>query len=264
MVVGCTPPAEPVTDFKTYTLEQFLKTTSIRGGYFNHDETKLLVSSNETGVYNVFSIDIVTGERTQLTDSEDTTFAVAYLPDDDRFLFTRDEGGNELDSLYIQDEEGNITKLTRADNTKEIFLGYSKDFSSFFTINNSRDQRFFDVYKWDVETLEPAMFYQNQAGMNMQAISDDERWIALQKVNTRYDSDMYLIDKEGDGTPVLLSETEGEVNYSPETFTPDNEKLLYTTDKDSDFMYLMSYDLATGEHEEVFRADWDVAGVGFS
>ena len=85
----------------TYTIEQFLKTTSIGGGYFNPDETKLLVSSNETGIYNVYAIDISTGERTALTESEtETVVAVAYMPEDERFLFTKDKGGNEINKAF--------------------------------------------------------------------------------------------------------------------------------------------------------------------
>lgn len=266
LLAGCTPQeTEQAVEFEHYTIEQFLKTTSVGGGSFSPDESKLLVHSNATGVFNIYSIDVATGEMTQLTNSEDTTFSIGYLPNDERFLFTRDSGGNEINKLYLMTPDGEVTQLTQGENTRELFYGYAQDLNSFFTGNNSRDQKFIDVYKWDIETLTPELFYQNNDGLNLTAISRDERWVALVKTNNDFDSDMYLVDREGDATPVMIGNVEGEeVNFFPQDFTPDGSKLLYTTDKGSEFTYLMSYDIATGDVEEVYRAEWNVTGVGFS
>ncbi len=43
-------------EVKKYTIEQFLKNILTGGGYFSPDESKLLVTSNKTGIPNVFSI----------------------------------------------------------------------------------------------------------------------------------------------------------------------------------------------------------------
>ena len=264
--VGCTmeKPSQSPT-FQTYTIEQFLKTTSVGGGSFDADNTRLLVHSNATGIFNVYSIDLETGAMQQLTDSQDTTYSVAYLPEGHGFFFTRDDGGNELYKLYLQDENGEARRLTQGEKTRELFYGYAHDLRSFFTGNNSRDARFIDVYEWPLDTLEPTLFYKNEKGWNLSAISRDKRWIALQETHTEFDSDMYLVDRTHPGAPRLISETEGEVNHIPQTFTPDGSKLLYLTDKDSDFLYLMSYDLASGEKEVVYRPEkWDISGVDFS
>ena len=69
---------------QTYTMEQFVKTLSIGGRSFNHDETRLLVNSNESGIFQVYELDLATGKRTPVTEGEETTFAVAYMPHDER------------------------------------------------------------------------------------------------------------------------------------------------------------------------------------
>ncbi|MEC9049224.1 MAG: hypothetical protein VYD66_00345, partial [Candidatus Neomarinimicrobiota bacterium] len=53
-----------------YSIEQFYQNNRIGGGDFSDDETKLLVSSDESGIFNVYEIDIVSGEKTQKTFSE--------------------------------------------------------------------------------------------------------------------------------------------------------------------------------------------------
>jgi len=259
-------PEEQKMPFQTYSIEQFLKTVSMGGGYFSPDETKLLVYSNESGIYNAYSIDISTGEKTMLTHS--TSNAVrpyGYMPNDERFLYSSDQGGNEISHLFVRDPEGNVTELTKGENTREVFFGFAHNLSSFFTGNNGRDSRFLDIYQWDIETLQPKLVYKNEEGLDLSAVSRNERWIVLEKIHSDFDIDLYLVDREGDGRPVLISVDEGEIRHSAADFTPDDKKLLYRTDEGSDWLYLMSYDLETGEQEEVFRPQkWDVRYVDYS
>jgi Tol biopolymer transport system component len=89
---------------KLYTIEQFIASTSVRDASFSADEKRLLFSSNQTGIFNVYSVPVAGGEATPLTSSaSDTTYAVSYFPADDRILFTRDQGGNELNHLYLRE-----------------------------------------------------------------------------------------------------------------------------------------------------------------
>src|SRR5512132_1630324 len=80
---------------RQYTIEQFYATTSISGASFSSDEKRILFSSNQTGVFNVYSVAVTGGTPAPLTSSTtDTTFAVSFFPADDRILYTRDQGGN--------------------------------------------------------------------------------------------------------------------------------------------------------------------------
>jgi Tol biopolymer transport system component len=75
---------------KQYTIEQFLDTVSIAGASFSSDESRILFSSNKTGIWNVYSVAASGGEWTQITNSTtDSTYAVSYFPKDDRILLTR-------------------------------------------------------------------------------------------------------------------------------------------------------------------------------
>ena len=63
-----------------YTIEQFLKTTSYSGASFSHDNSKLLVSNDSTGVFNAYSIDIATGKASALTSSDkDSIMALSFF-----------------------------------------------------------------------------------------------------------------------------------------------------------------------------------------
>lgn len=250
---------------QTYTMEQFMKTVAVGGGSFNPDETKMLISSNLTGVFNVYVVDIGTGEQTAVTEGEDTTFGIGFFPEDERILFTKDREGDEINHLYLKDLDGTVTDLTQGEETKESFFGWAHDFQSFFTINNGRDPRFFDLYEWSLTDLTPKSLYQNETGMTPSAISPDKRWVALAKTNTTNDSDLYVLDlfKRG-GTPQLISEHEGDAAFGAMDFSNDGASLYYTSNLDGEFSALKRFGLADGLHEDILATDWDVSYAYFS
>lgn len=250
---------------QTYTMEQFMKTVSVGGGSFNPDETKLLISSNETGIFNVSVIDVSTGEQTAVTEGDDTTFGVGFFPEDERILFTRDRAGDENNHLYLRDLDGTVTDLTQGAETKEQFFGWAYDLKSFFTINNSRDPKYFDLYEWSVTDLEPKILYRNETGLTPAAISPDKRWVALSKTNTTNDSDLFVLDlfKRG-GQPQLISEHEGDAAFIAMDFSHDGMSLYYTTNLDGEFSALKQYNLTDGVHDDVYATDWDVSYAYFS
>jgi dipeptidyl aminopeptidase/acylaminoacyl peptidase len=268
LVVGCGPqaPVEPerTAPSKIYTMDQLLKTVSVGGGSFNPDESKLLVHTNETGVFNVYELDLATGVRTPITEGEETTFAVGYMPSDERILFRRDQAGNEVHHLYLRDLDGSVRDLTDGEETRETFFGFSHDLESFFTLNNGRDQRFLDVFEWDVATLESRRIFENTTGLEPADISPDKRWLALMKVNTTNDIDLYIVDLVNDGEPVLISDHEGMATFVVEDFSPDGEHLYYTSNAEGEFMALSRYHLESGTHEPVFATVWDVSFAYFS
>src|SRR5262249_11432236 len=83
-----------------YDARTFYETTSYMGASFSADAKRLLITSDGTGVFNAYSLPVDGGTPTQLTDSKTSAImAVDYFPNDDRILYTQDEGGNELNHL---------------------------------------------------------------------------------------------------------------------------------------------------------------------
>ena len=53
----------------TYDAKTFYETTSLAGASFSADGTRLLVTSDASGVFNAYAIDIASEEMSQLTES---------------------------------------------------------------------------------------------------------------------------------------------------------------------------------------------------
>ncbi len=251
-------------DVKRYTIEQFLKTNNFRGASFSPDHSKLLVSSDTSGVFNACTIPVTGGPPEPLTDSTtDSIFSVSFFPADERILYTSDQGGNELNHLFVRFPDGRVQDLTPGDNLKAQFLGWAHDDQSFYVGTNERDNKYFDVYQYNTETLGRELVFQNEEGYNFADVTADGQLFALSKTSNRDDSDIYLYDRQS-GEMSHLTPHDGEINHQPAAFSLDGNSLYFITDEDSDFAYLVRQDLETGQRETIAQPDWDIAFARFS
>lgn len=249
---------EKTRQVQQYTIEQFYANTRFGGGAFSPDETKLLINSDESGIYNVYEINIADGAKRPLTtSSKESCFAVDYVPGTASILYSSDKGGNEIDHLYLLDADGKTTDLTPGENEKSSFFKWSEDDKSMFYTSNVRDPKYFDVYKSAIGTWTPALFYENKDGLDVGDISDDENWLTLTKIITTSESELYLVNRQtGDRKPISTPEEKG--NYNSAGFSHDNRYLYYITDAGKEFAYLAQFDLTTGEKKVLFETNWDV------
>lgn len=247
-----------------YSAEQFLATTQLRGASFSADEKRILFSSNETGIFNVYSIAVTGGKAEAVTTSKtDTTYSVAYFPTDGRVLYTRDNGGDENNKLYVRELDGSEKALTPGAKFRSMFMGFKRDDSAFYVGTNERDPKFFDIYKYDIKTYERTMLYKNEQGLTPADISDDEKWISFNKPNTTNDSDIWLYDvakKEAKH----ITPHQGNVSFRSQTFDPASTRLLFSTNETGEFQTLRTYDLATGKFADLEKANWDISYTYYS
>lgn len=262
LFAGCT--TTEVRDVPEYSIEQFMNTISIGGSSFSPDESKLLFTSDKSGIFNAYTISLESGETTQITNSDSNSiFIISYFPTDDRFLYRSDKGGNEIWHIYMMDENGESRDLTPEKEARATFVRWSFDDQSFYYQSNKRDPRYMDLYQMDINTLESTLVYENAEGYNLGAVSDDHKLLAFNKTITRVNSDMYLYNRETKETR-HLSVHEGAVNYFPVTFSNDSRYLYFLTDENSEFTYFKKMDIASGESEIVEKTNWDIMYGYFS
>ncbi len=248
-----------------YSIEQFMDVKNIYSAGFSADETKLLLGSNETGIFNVFELDLATDEKKQLTSStEESIFPASYFPGDNRIVYTSDSGGDEIDHIFVRNPDGSSVDIITDPKAKANFYGWSHDKKLMYYATNSRDPRFFDLYRVDIESAPkegnvfPSMIaYQNNDGLDPSAISRDNRYIALVKPLTTNNSDLYVLDTQS-GQTKHITPHEGDIDYRPQYFSQDGKQLIYLTNEGSEFMYIAQYDLESGTVTKVEDAPWDI------
>lgn len=254
----------------TYSAAQFFTTTSYGlpdpdGHAFAADGKSVLVHSDKDGVFNAYSLPLDGGEPVRLTESgDDAIFAVSWFPNDGRMLYNFDSGGNELDHIFVREEDGSHRDLTPGDELKAFFFTWAADGDSFFLATTERDQQTFDLYEYQVNDYSRELLFENP-GLLMSALSRGGRWLALDKPRTSADSDIYVVDLATDDKEVtLITEHEGNIAYGAVRFTPDDQQLVYSTNEHGEFDQHWTYDLETGDKAPLVEADWDVLYTSFS
>jgi dipeptidyl aminopeptidase/acylaminoacyl peptidase len=249
-------------EIKQYTIEQFMDNEAIGGGSFSSDNSSLLISSNRSGIYNVFTVPSEGGEMRAITTSDSTSiFAESYFPNDNRMLLSADGNGDEIDHLFVRDLEGNIKDITPDKEAKSTFYGWSDDDQYLYFGSNKRNPSYFDVYKMSIDDFSSELIYQDDSGLNFSGMSSDETYFALTKSLNTNDSDLFLYDVK---TEEMIKINENQSKNSSQDFSNDNSKFYYTTDDGGEFSYLMSYNLATKEKKKVLEKSWDIMGSGFT
>ena len=185
-----------LNNIEQYSIETLMSNNRSSGGYFSKDAKKLIYSSDKSGIFNIYEVDLKTNEETQLTDSkEESFFARGYSPTTGEVIYSADKGGNENSHIYII-RDGKSIDLTPGKNTKASFFGWTDDESEMYVISNSRDPRFFDLYKIDIETLSTEMVFKNDRGYNINSISNNDNYLVLSLNISRSEQKLFLFDNK--------------------------------------------------------------------
>lgn len=247
---------------QTYTIAQMMDNEAIGGGSFSPDNSKLLISSNRSGIYNMYTIPTAGGEMLPITESDSSSvFAISYFPKDERMLFRMDNNGDEIYHIFVRDTDGTHKDLTPEEGARSIFYQWAQDKASFFYGSNKRDNRFMDLYEMDLESMTPTLVYQNDDGYDINVISPDKKYVALSKSINTNDSDLFLYNLEA---KELTKINQNQSGNSGQDFSHDSSTFYYTTDDGSEFAYLMKYSIADGSYEKALEREWDIMGTGFT
>ena len=252
-IISCT---ESEKNIEQYSIETLMSNNRSSGGYFSKDADKLIYSSDKSGIFNIYEVDLSANEETQLTDSKEESFFVrGYSPNTGEVIYSADKGGNENSHIYLI-REGKSIDITPGENTKASFVGWTKDELGMYFISNSRDPRFFDLYKIEIVTLNSEMVFKNDSGYNLNSISNNDNYLVLSLNLSRSEQKLFLYDVKSNQQVEISNQA---ANFSGQNFDKNDENYFYTTNYDSEFYYLMSYNLKNGERSIEYKTNWDVA-----
>ncbi|WP_100657925.1 S9 family peptidase [Alteromonas flava] len=257
-------PEQPA--FKQYSAEEFFATTTLYGSSISHDGSAVLVNSDASGVFNAYRYPLDGAEPTQLTFSTgDAVSGYSWFPNDDRILYSSDQGGNELSHIYVLNADGSTQDLTPGESHRATFYGWHDNDEQFFVATNERDNKAMDLYVYNIADFSRELIFENTAAEGLQSISGDGRWVIISTVHSNANDDLYAIDLASEGmVRTHITPHEGNATHSAFTFTPDNQFLVFGSDQNSEFTKAYRYNLASGEVMPEYSADWDVVFYYFS
>ncbi len=248
-----------IQNVKQYTIEQFLDTTTNFGISFSPDEKSILFTSDQSGVFNVYKIDIASNNIIQKTNSDSTAnFMISFFPNDNRILFDADDEGNEIYHIYLKEKDGSVRDLTPFDKARSQFIKWNYDKKSFFFVSNKRNPKYMDLFEMNIKDFKSKIIFQNNDGYNIIDISNNNKLLLLSKTITSNNSDMFLYHLNNTNKLEHLSKHKGDIIFQPVTFSVDSKNILFLTDNDHEFKYLAQYNILTGEKKILQKYNWDI------
>ncbi len=257
-IISCQPNE---IESKKYSIETLMTNNRSSGGYFSKDATKLLYSSDKSGIFNVYEMDLTSSKETQITDSKlESYFAISYSPLTDEIIYGADSGGNENFHLFLI-REGQSIDLTPGEDTKASFFGWSQNEKEMYFLSNSRDSKFFDVYKMNLENLKTEMIFKNNEGYTYYPLSNNDKYLVLNLNPSREINKLYIYEFE---TKNKIEISDQEANFRGQGFDKSDQNYYYSTNHDNEFLYLMTYNLKSGKRSLVYKTNWDVTRSSLS
>ena len=241
-----------------------MRTVKTSGLSFSADETRILFTSDASGILNAYEVSLNDHTQRQLTHSvTDNIHAVSYFPDDERILISKDHGNRENSALCVLEPDGKEISLTPVGEVQSIFHRWSFDGLSFYVSTNERDERVYDLYKIDARTFERELLYGATEKYYCCAISKDEQKILFLRSTRKTDSDIFLYDVPTSEMKCLTPHEGDMLNCLP-VFDREETRIYYVSDSDSDFRHVRRLALASGKIQCIERASADVVATCFA
>ncbi len=173
----------------------------------------------------------------------------------------------------MRESDGRAIDLTPGEKLKAMWYGFADDDRSFFIATNERDPKFFDLFRYrdlggdtgkDAERYPRDLVFKNDQGFRIAAVSPNGKSVALEKLDTRRNNDLYVLALDGKKPPKLVTSHKGEVLHHALAFAPGGRSLYYTSDAESEWQRLYVVELDSDRHRVVLDVPADVSSVEFS
>ncbi|KQM21240.1 peptidase S9 [Sphingomonas sp. Leaf24] len=198
------------------------------------------------------------GARTQITFGTEPVAAATTIPGSDRFVMTRDTGGDEWFQLYTRGLAGVATPLTEA-GTRNQSPVFSKDGALMAWARATKGSAAYAILGIDPKAGgKPRTLYQSDGAVAPADIAPDAaRLIFMRSLSNREDQ-LFELDLAS-GKATRIAPKAAAAVYADPRYLPGGRKLIAISDAGSDTRRLVEIDIATGA-QTVLTPDlaWDV------
>ncbi|NNM76543.1 S9 family peptidase [Sphingomonas sp. ID1715] len=202
--------------------------------------------------------------RTQITFSAEPVAEARVIPGSDRFVLTRDTGGDEWFQLYARGLNGAATQLT-APGTRNQSGVFSKDGALLVWARATRGSAAYSLLAVDPRAGgTPRVLYQSDGAIGPADISPDKsRLIFVRSLSNREDQ-VFELDLAS-GTARRIAPKAPTAVYQEPRYLPGGQRLIAISDRGSDTRQLVEIDLASGAQTVLtLGLKWDVESFDLS
>lgn len=237
--------------FEKPTVEQFFQTYVITQFTVTDDEKKLIFSSNLNGKMNVWAMDMDRGYPYMFGHTEKSCSFLKADPKERFVLGGFDRDGDENHHIYaFPFEGGKPKKLIEADeNDKYFFAHLSKDGERLYYVTSKDNPQFLKGFVYHIsEDRHEELYSGDGAATYIGSVSQDEKYAVIIKFYANTYTVGYLLNLESGEMTAISKDPERVHVFGDAAFISDDE-IIYITNDEAEFDYVMKYNIRTGNHE---------------
>jgi len=222
------------------------------------DASTLAILDDRSGVPQLGLLDPATGAVTSGTSFGERLLSLLSGPSG-TIVFGMDHGGDERQQIWVVESAGaGPRQVTSQPDAMHEPGALAADGLTVLVKSNARDESTFDIVAIELTTGRTETWLEAAGTASAAALSRDGQRALVIRTNSNLDADVWLVDRETK-TPRNLTAHDGEAWIPGAAFSPDEKSVLYLTNEGTDFVHLVSQDLATGARRLVHDAEhWDV------
>ncbi|MBA3577545.1 MAG: S9 family peptidase [Sphingomonas sp.] len=224
----------------------------------------MLITTRFAATNQVHRVTAPGGARSQLTFFDEPVADAKAIPGTQRFILTRDTGGDEWFQLFATGLQSQPVQLTEP-GTRNQNLVVSKDGRLAAWARATKGSSDYSIMVADPASPgSRRVAYQGQGAIAPTDISADKSHILLTRVLNNREQRLLLLDVAS-GRATELAWTRDPARYQQARFSPSGTSVLVVTDHGSDLLRLVEIDIASGRRTMVTpQARWEVEGFDVS
>ncbi|AWB43223.1 S9 family peptidase [Paenibacillus sp. CAA11] len=242
-------------------VEQFFQTYVIRGFAVTPDEQRLIFNSNLNGEPNLWAMDLPNTYPYPLTYIDQSSSFIKPDPKGRFILAGFDNNGDENYHLYALPVQGGVPlKVVPGEaEDKFDFCHLSKDGERLYYMTSIDNPNFLNAHCRNLVTGEDKLLLKGEETTTfLSAVSPEEDRFVYAKMYANTHQLAYL--HTGDEVIALSPDAE-QVQLSHEFIFTDNDTVVYITNYDSEYAYVMQYSLAAREFKALCQVPGEDVGL---
>ncbi|MGK7296112.1 MAG: S9 family peptidase [Candidatus Wenzhouxiangella sp. M2_3B_020] len=206
-------------------------------GRFSPDGDRLLYISSETGLPQLFLVDVDGRNAERITEVDDQIRGVAWSPDGSTLAVSLAPGGGLNTQIFLRPlEGGEMQRITEGGRTNNWLGDWSDDGRYLAYSSNRAGDGSVDAWLYDVENGESTMIADNPGIGTVQDLSPDSRRAVIWRMRSRGDTNLYLVEIET-GEEQLLTAHEG-VAVSQDAHFVGDSRIIFASNVDREMTAL--------------------------
>ena len=236
--------------FKKPDVEQFFKVFNIEDFTLSPDEKQLVYSTNLTGHYNVWAMDLPNQYPYPLTFNNQSCHGLKYDPNGDYILASFDHDGDELTQLYALPSRGGEIQDVRVEaEHRHLSPKFSKNGKGIYYTSTKGNKTFLNIYCYDLETKDERLLIEGaEASTYLMDVSSDEESIITLKQFSNTHTLAYIVQN---GEQTQLTPKTDKHHTVDSAFFIDAKSIYLVTDHGEDNGYLAHFDIESKSFTKV-------------